>query len=140
MADPVPAPAPQPAAAPAPAPVAAKPDWADERFWDKEKNELRVEDIHKSWKHANDKISGKKQAPDKYELALPDTIPKEFTEGLDDHEFVANLKTFAKENDLSQEAFSKLMTDLVSKEVEDLKAMEDLKKSEMDISLRIRGE
>lgn len=112
--------------------VVAKPEWADDRFWDKEKNELRVEDIHKSWKHANDKISGKKQAPDAYAIELGDDIPKEYIEDItDDDALVVSMKEFAKENDLSQAAFNKLMANIVGRDVGDFKALEDARKAEL---------
>ena len=84
--------------------IAEKPEWCDDRFYNAETGEVRLEDLHKSWKHANDKISGKKSSPDAYELNFAEDIPKEMLEGMDsDSEFIQELMSIAKESDVSQE-------------------------------------
>jgi len=49
----------------------------------------------------------------------------------DDDELVVNLKAFAKENDLSQAAFNKLMNSIVGRDVGEYQALESARKAEM---------
>lgn len=110
----------------------AKPEWADDRFWDGEKGELRVEDIHKSWSHANEKLSGKKQAPEAYELGFSDDFDASMLEGLDsENALISSMMDIAKESDMSQEGFNNLLNTIVGSEIEELKAVEENRTQEM---------
>jgi hypothetical protein len=112
--------------------IAAKPEWADARFYNTKTGELNVEDIHKSWSHANDVLNGKKQAPESYELQFNEDVPKEYQEGFDaDDDLVKNLLEFSKEKDLSQEGFKELLGLFTGSELEDNRAADAYHEAEM---------
>jgi len=112
--------------------IAEKPEWCDDRFYNAETGEVRLEDLHKSWKHANDKISGKKSSPEAYELNFSEDIPKEMLEGLDNEsEFIQELMSIAKESDMSQEGFEKLLNLQAKDELEQVEAMKAEREAEM---------
>jgi len=115
-----------------PSEVPTKPEFCDDRFWDAEKNEINVESLHKSWLHANDKISGKKQAPEAYELQFSEDFNEELLTGVtSENPLVAQMMDVAKESDMSQENFNKLMNAMISSEIEDIRAVEEYKEQEM---------
>ena len=115
-----------------PSEVPTKPEFCDDRFWDAEKNEINVESLHKSWLRANDKISGKKQAPEAYELQFSEDFNEELLTGVtSENPLVAQMMDVAKESDMSQENFNKLMNAMISSEIEDIRAVEEYKEQEM---------
>jgi hypothetical protein len=109
-----------------------RPEYIPEKFWDGEKGEARLEDAFKSYTALEQKMAGKKQAPEAYELAFDDSIEKEFVEDITaDDDLVKGLMDIAKESDMSQEGFGKLMSLIVGSEVAQLKEMEEARKNEL---------
>jgi hypothetical protein len=116
---------------------AAMPEWADKRFWDEEKGELRVEDIHKSWKSAQDLISGKSPSPDAYELNFGEDVPEEMLEGLTaDNDYVKSMMEIAKDSKMSQENFDKFIGLQVIDELGKIEAV----KAEREVQVKALGE
>ena len=111
--------------------IAAKPEYVDERFYNAETGEVNHEDIHKSWKHASDKLAGKKQAPEAYEMGFSEDLAEEYREDFGaDNPLIAKVMEVAKESDMSQEAFNTLLNTIAGNEIEIAKAMEATQQAE----------
>jgi len=94
---------------------------------------VRAEDVHKSWKHASDKLSGKKSAPDAYEFNFSEDIPEELLEGLDsESDYVKSLIEIAKDSDMDQEGFDRLLNLTAKDEFEKEQAVQAEKARELD--------
>ena len=83
--------------------AAEKPDWLEDKFWDKENNEIKTEDLNKSFSELQKQFSmGKHKAPKEYDMSA--------LEGIDeDDELASYFKDWAKENKPTQAAFDNLV-------------------------------
>ena len=58
--------------------AAEKPDWLEDKFWDKENNEIKTEDLNKSFSELQKQFSmGKHKAPKDYHLEVLEDVVAE---------------------------------------------------------------
>ena len=86
--------------------IAERPEWCDERFYDAETGVVNTENIHKSWKHANDKMSGKNTAPEAYDIVMPEGIEGDIDAESD---FFQQVSEIAKKSGMDQESMNGLI-------------------------------
>lgn len=109
-----------------------RPDYIPEKFWNAETGQARLEEAFKSYTSLEQKMSGKKQAPEAYALEFDESIDKKMLEGIDqENESYKSLAAIAKEFDLPQAGFNKLMNMLVSSELAEIKMAEEVKAAEI---------
>ena len=112
--------------------AAERPEYVPEKFWNNETKEVRLEDAFKSYTHLEQKMSGKAQAPETYELGFSSDFDKTMLEGLDaETPLIANLIEIAGKSDLSQDGFNGILNAIVGSELEQIAAVEEIKKQEM---------
>ena len=84
--------------------AAEKPEWLEDKFWDKENGEIKTEDLNKSFSELQKQFSmGKHKAPSEYDLSVMEDIDE-------DDELAKEFLDWAKENKPTQGAFDKLVT------------------------------
>lgn len=111
-----------------------RPDYVPEKFWDKDKNEVRMPDVFNSYTELErkvSKLSEKPKAPDKYEYKPNEKLVKEHgvkEEIPMDDPYLVSFSEFAKTEGLSQEQYSKFVDFYISTE---LKVTNEYLKSEM---------
>jgi len=109
-----------------------RPEYIPEKFWDAETGQARLEDTFKSYTALEQKMAGKKQAPEAYELGFDESFDKELLEGLDgENEIIKGMMDIAKDNDLSQDGFNKILNLVIGAEISEMKEIEEYKKNEM---------
>ena len=106
----------------------SRPENVPEKFWDKDKNQVRVDEVMKSYTEVEKelhKVKGEHKAPDEYEVVIPEKY-KESIELPDDDPMLGAYKEYAKENNFSQSQFTAnlgFFVDFMSKQAEaDLQA------------------
>lgn len=107
---------------------AARPDHVPEKFWDAEKNSVRVDDVLKSYGELEKQLTKAKEkpkAPEKYEYKTPEALRKDFgiseTVNPEDKALV-KFNEFAKAEGLTQDQYSKFMDFYLTTELEQNRA------------------
>ncbi len=123
----------------------ARPEWAPENFWNKDKGEVLVEELAKSWKDTKAKLSmrtddlekkvkddyeksrlGKRpETSDKYELRLPQGVPEEAWEWSTEDPLIKQAQEFAFEKGYSQDEFDNLVGMYVQSELSKIPNIEN---------------
>ena len=112
--------------------VNPKPEWCDDRFYDAKTGDVRYEDIHKSWTHANETLSGKRLAPDAYELGISKEFDKEMLEGIDgEHPVIKSMMDIARKSDMTQDNFNEVLNLFIGTDIAELEEAERFKEREM---------
>lgn len=112
-------------------PQVERPEYIPEKFWDAEAGQPRLEDVFKSYTSLEQKMSGKKKAPEKYELALDGELA-DYAKGIDAEDALfKSLQEIAKESDMPQEGFNKLITAILGDELAGMRELETKKAAEM---------
>ena len=126
--------------------VPERPEWAPENFWDKDKGELRIEELAKGFTETKKKLSmrtddltkalkddfektqfsGRPESPDKYELrvpqgVLPEGVEWEFNQ---DDPLVAAARQFVFAKGGSQDDFDALVGKFIESEIAKLPDIE----------------
>lgn len=86
-----------------------RPEHIPEKFWDKDKGEVKVDDVLKSYSEIEKELTKAKtpeKAPDSYELNIPDEF-RDLIEIPDDDPMLVAYKEHAKEHNYSQEKFDR---------------------------------
>ena len=110
-------------------PVAEKPEYIPEKFWNKEKGEVRLEDVFKSQGELEKKLSqGKHKAPEEYDYEVLDK--NGWTK---DDPVVGKFTEWSKANNIPQENFNELVTQVIEiagqgEEQQKVNSQEELKK------------
>lgn len=98
-----------------------RPDWLPEQFWDDAKKEIKHESMAKSWTDFRQKISGGTAAPktpDEYKLELPEGVT------VADDKLVGEFRKAAHSAGLSQDAFNKVVNEVVKSGVLDIQPVD----------------
>lgn len=117
--------------------VPARPEWAPENFWNKDKGELNVEELAKGFTETKKKLSmrtddlaktiredfdkerlGKRpESADKYELRLPKDVPANAWQWNEKDPLLTFGRQFAFESGMDQDGFDKLVAAYVESEI-----------------------
>lgn len=109
--------------------IPERPEWAPENFWDKEKGELRTEELAKGFNETKKKLSmrsddlvktlkedfdkgrlaARPEKPEMYELRLPKELPQDSWQWNESDPLVAFARNHAFENGMSQDQFDGLV-------------------------------
>ncbi|MGE0190315.1 MAG: hypothetical protein AB7G80_09515 [Dongiaceae bacterium] len=121
-----------------------RPEWLPENFWNKEKGEPLVEEMAKSWSDTRKKLSmrtddlekkvkedfektrfaKRPEAPDKYELRLPEKVPAEAWEWNEKDPLLSYARNLAFETGMGQDDFDKLVGTYIESELSKLPDIE----------------
>jgi len=123
----------------------SRPEYVPEKFWDNDRNEIKVEELSASYNSLEKKLGmrtdelskqirtdieqeAKTSIPEKYEIVLPE-IPEEVNiEVNEDQELLKEWSNICKENNLSQDVFNRGVNAFVNNEIAGLPNL----KSEME--------
>lgn len=112
----------------------SRPEYVPEKFWDTDRNEIKVEELSASYNSLEKKLGmrtdelskqirtdleqeAKTSVPEKYEIVLPE-IPEEVNiEVNEDQELLKEWSNICKENNLSQDVFNKGVHAFVNNEI-----------------------
>lgn len=86
-----------------------RPEDVPLKFWDEEKKAVRHDDVLKSYNELSSKFGAFTGSPDEYEAALSDELKEQGVELSEDDPLIETAKEFAKELNMNQEGFSKLL-------------------------------
>tara|TARA_R100001086_G_scaffold43544_1_gene19245 strand:+ start:762 stop:1544 length:783 start_codon:yes stop_codon:yes gene_type:complete len=90
-------------------PVPERPEFVPEKFWNKDKGEVRLEDVFKSQGELEKKLSqGKHKAPEEYDYEILDK--NGWTK---DDPVVGKFTEWSKANNITQENFNELVTQVI---------------------------
>ena len=122
-----------------------RPEYVPEKFWDTDRNEIKVEELSASYNSLEKKLGmrtdelskqirtdieqeAKTVVPEKYEIVMPE-IPKEINiEVNEEQELLKEWSSICKENNLSQDVFNRGVNAFVNNEIAGLPDI----KAEMD--------
>lgn len=102
--------------------VKERPEHVPEKFWDKEKGEIRTDDVLKSYSELEkeyQKAKEKPKPPEKYEIKLTEELVKDLGDAKIDEAdpYVQGFTEFAKSKGYTQEQYSDMMNWYVSTEI-----------------------
>ena len=111
-----------------------RPEYVPEKFWDTDRNEIKVEELSASYNSLEKKLGmrtdelskqirtdieqeAKTAVPEKYEIVMPE-IPKEINvEVNEEQELLKEWSSICRENNLSQEVFNRGVNAFVNNEI-----------------------
>ena len=111
-----------------------RPEYVPEKFWDTDRNEIKVEELSASYNSLEKKLGmrtdelskqirtdieqeAKTVVPEKYEIVMPE-IPKEINvEVNEEQELLKEWSSICRENNLSQEVFNRGVNAFVNNEI-----------------------
>jgi len=123
-----------------------RPEYVPEKFWDTDRNEIKVEELSASYNSLEKKLGmrtdelskqirtdieqeAKTAVPEKYEIVMPE-IPKEINvEVNEEQELLKEWSSICRENNLSQDVFNRGVNAFVNNEIAGLPDI----KAEMDM-------
>tara|TARA_Y100001938_G_scaffold93430_1_gene128066 strand:- start:223 stop:972 length:750 start_codon:yes stop_codon:yes gene_type:complete len=123
-----------------------RPEYVPEKFWDTDRNEIKVEELSASYNSLEKKLGmrtdelskqirtdieqeAKTAVPEKYEIVMPE-IPKEINvEVNEEQELLKEWSNICRENHLSQDVFNRGVNAFVNNEIAGLPDM----KAEMEV-------
>ena len=108
----------------------SRPDYVPEKFWDADKGEARVEDALKSYGELEKRFGSFTGAPEEYEVSLSDELAEQGVSIADDDPMIAQAKEFAKEMNMNQEGFGKMVELHAMTQLAEQKAAEDYKEEQ----------
>ena len=119
------------------------PEYIPEKFWDTERNEIKVEELGASYKALEQKLGmrtedlvrqvqedyenqRKSSVPESYEVKLPQDIPEDVEITVDpEQELVKSWQQICKDNGLSQEVFDQGVAAFVNNEIAGLPNLQE---------------
>lgn len=105
--------------------IATKPEDVPEKFWDKEKSEVRVEAVLKSYGELEKRFGAFKGAPETYEVSLSDDLVQEGV-SIDETDPVLDAaKEFAKQANMSQDGFNGMINLYAMQKLAETKAAQE---------------
>jgi len=102
-----------------------RPENVPEKFWNAEKGEIRTDDVLKSYTELHSKFGAFTGAPEEYTAELTEELKEQGVELIDDDPVLGKAKEFAKEMNMNQDGFNKMIQMYAMSQLAESKAGED---------------
>jgi len=104
-----------------------RPEHVQEKFWDAEKGEIRVDDALKSYSELEKKFGSFTGAPEDYELSISDELKEQGVELDAESGMLTDITVLAKDLGLNQDGFDKVLNVIGINALAEQKADADFK-------------